>query len=286
MTTKVLSALALTCFVAVAQDTKPAPGEDLRVMTYNLRYASASSPNAWADRRPLMRELLQQAAPDIIGTQEGLYQQLKDIAADLPGYDWIGVGRDDGKQKGEFMAVFYRQDRLRPMETNYFWLSDTPEVPGSTTWGNKNRRMVTRIKFLDLKTRREFQLLDTHFDHEVQLAREKSAQLVRKRVEELPAGLPLLLLGDFNAAAGSNRAYHLLTDDGFFRDTWPLAKARVNEGSGTFNGFRAIPQNGQRIDWILLRGKAVIEREEILTFSRDGRFPSDHCPVMAVLHWE
>ena len=221
-----------------------------------------------------------------MGTQEGLYQQLQDIASDLPGYDWVGVGRDDGRRKGEFMAVFYRKSRLQPMETNHFWLSDTPEMAGSTTWGNQNRRMVTRIKFLDLITKKEFQLLNTHFDHEVQAAREKSAALVRKRIETLPAGMPLLLIGDFNAAAGSNRAYRQLTDDGFLSDTWGLAKERVNEGCGTFNNFKAVPQNVQRIDWILLRGRAVVDREEILTFSRDGRFPSDHCPVMAVLHLE
>ena len=75
-----------------------------------------------------------------------------------------------------------------------------------------------------------------------------------------------------------------LTDTGFFADTWKLAKERRNEAFATFNGFRALPQDGRRIDWILVRGKAKVDSEEILTFSREGKFPSDHCPVMAELH--
>ena len=264
----------------------PSPKDELQVMTYNLRFASTNRPNAWPDRRPLIRELVQSASPDIIGTQEGLFGQLNDMAVDLPDYTWIGVGRDDGHEKGEFMAVFYRKSRLQPLSTNYFWLSDTPEVPGSTTWGNKNRRMVTTLKFHDRAANKDFYLLDTHFDHEVQIAREKSAELVRKRVEGLGTNLPILLIGDFNAAAGKNKAWHQLADDHFFTDTWDIAKERLGDGLGTFNGFKAVPTNSVRIDWILARGKVSVDREEILTFSRDGKFPSDHCPVMARLRFE
>jgi len=259
------------------------PDGTLCVMTYNLRFASATPPDAWPDRRPLMQELIRKISPDVMGTQEGLFGQVKDIAADLPGYEWIGVGRDDGKEQGEFMAVFYRKARLEPLATNYYWLSDTPEVAGSTTWGNKNRRMVTTVKFRDLQTHQEFHLLDTHFDHQVQMAREKSAELVRKRVADLKPTLPVLLIGDFNAAAGQNKAYHLLVDDGFFADTWKLARERRGEGLGSFNGFKAVPTNNVRIDWILARGKVEVDSEAIDTFSRDGKFPSDHCPVIARL---
>ena len=139
------------------ETNRHAPGT-LCVMTYNLRFASPVPPNAWPQRRPIMRELIQNVSPDLIGTQEGLHHQLQDMASDLPTYDWIGVGRDDGLEKGEFMAVFYRKKRLEPMTTNYFWLSDTPEVAGSSTWGNKNRRMVTTVKFRDLQTKQEFYL--------------------------------------------------------------------------------------------------------------------------------
>jgi len=254
----------------------------LCVMTYNLRYANENPSEAWSKRRPLMRELIQGISPDVIGTQEGLYRQLKDISADLPHFDWLGLGRDGGS-RGEFMAVFFRRARLEPLVFDHFWLSDTPNVVGSSTWGNSNRRMVTWVKFRDRATEKEFYLFNTHFDHEVQVAREKSAELMRQRVAALDTKLPVLLIGDFNAAAGHNKAYDLLTGDGFFADTWMLAKERRGEGLGTFNGFRAVPKNGQRIDWILARGNVEVSAEEIVTFSKAGQFPSDHCPVVGWL---
>ena len=255
----------------------------LCVMSYNLRFASPNPPNAWPVRRPLVKEVIQSISPDVIGTQEGVYHQLKDIATDLPGYAWLGVGRDDGREAGEFMAVFYRTNRLQPLSTNHYWLSDTPEVAGSTTWGNQNRRMVTTVKFRDLNRQSEFYFLNTHFDHAIQLAREKSADLVRQRVQQLGVSLPIVLVGDFNAAAGTNKAYLRLTRDEFFKDTWLLARERRNEGIATFNGFEGIRQQGPRIDWILLRGDAVVEKAEIVTFARGNQFPSDHFPVVAWL---
>lgn len=280
------SAFRLCCLVAVLITLPPmiasAATSNLCVMTYNLRYASPTGPNAWPQRRPLMRELIQTIAPDVMGTQEGLYQQLKDLASDLPDYDWIGLGRDGGS-RGEFMAVFYRKARLEPLAYDHFWLSDTPAVIASTTWSNSNRRMVTWIKFRDRATQQEFFFFNTHFDHQIQAAREKSAELVRGRIAELDTKLPVLLVGDFNAAAGKNRAYEILTRDNFLTDTWLTARERQGEGLGTFNNFRGISTNGIRIDWILSRGDVTAEKIEIVTFQRDGQFPSDHFPVMAKL---
>ncbi len=261
---------------AHAEDsTNPPP---LCVMTYNLRFASPNPPNAWPTRRPLVREVIQSIAPDVMGTQEGVYAQLKDLAADLPEFEWIGLGREGGS-KGEFMAVFYRKARLEPLAFDHFWLSDTPDVIGSTTWGNSNRRMVTWIKFRDRATSDEFFLFNTHFDHQIQLAREKSAELVRQRVTALDTKLPVILIGDFNAAAETNQAYLVLTADKFFSDAWLSARERRGEGVGTFNDFKAAVPNGPRIDWVLTRGEVVVDRAEIPTFSRNGQFPSDHFPV-------
>lgn len=266
-----------------AQTTEKSLSGSLCVMTYNLRYASTNPPNAWPQRHPLMRELIQSISPDVMGTQEGLYEQLKDLAADLtPDYDWIGLGREGGS-RGEFMAVFYRKARLEPLAFDHFWLSDTPEVIGSATWGNSNRRMVTWIKFRDRQTRQNFYFFNTHFDHQIQTAREKSAELVRHRIAKLGTKLPVLLVGDFNAAAGKNKAYEILTQDGFLKDTWQTARQRSGEGIGTFNDFKAIQPDGPRIDWILSRGDVTAEKIEIVTFQRDGQFPSDHCPVVAKL---
>jgi endonuclease/exonuclease/phosphatase family metal-dependent hydrolase len=282
----ILLASVLSSSLELSAAESPGPEGTLCVVTYNLRFASATPPNAWPDRRPLMRDLIQKISPDVMGTQEGLAHQLKDIAEDMPGYSWVGVGRDDGQDRGEFMAVFYRKARLQPLTTNYYWLSDTPEVPGSSTWGNQNRRMVTTLNFRDLQTRQEFYLLDTHFDHQIQMAREKSADLVRQRVTALNTTLPVLLIGDFNATAGQNKAYHTLVDDGFFVDTWKIARERHGEGLASFNGFKGIQTNSVRIDWILARGKMTVDSETIDTFSRDGKFPSDHFPVIARLRFE
>jgi endonuclease/exonuclease/phosphatase family metal-dependent hydrolase len=278
----VACAAGLFPFRALAQTaTIGAPGT-LTVMSYNLKFGSTNPPNAWPQRRPLMRELIEKVAPDVFGTQEGLYAQLQDMAADLPTFQWIGVGRDGGS-RGEFMAVFYRTAQLEPLAFDHFWLSDTPEVIGSKTWGPKLARMVTWVKFRDRQTRQEFFFVNTHFDHQVQAAREKSAQLVRERVAEFDPKLPVLLVGDFNAAAGSNKAYVMLTEDKFFTDTWTTARERVNDGIGSFNGLKALQKGGARIDWILSRGDVAADRIEIVTFSRDGQFPSDHCPVVAKL---
>lgn len=277
---------ALLCAAgqAVAQ-TPPShntSGAPLTVMSYNLKFASTNPPNAWPVRRPLVREVIQQQSPDVFGTQEGLYEQLKDIAADLPEYNWISLGREGGS-RGEFMAVFYRKARLEPLAFDHFWLSDTPEVIGSHTWGGKWPRMVTGVKFLDRQMQQEFFLWNTHFANDSQAAREKSAKLVRERVAALDTKLPLILTGDFNAAAGTNQAYHTLTRDGFFADTWMTAKARKGEGLNTSNGFQAIRRNGVRIDWILTRGDFTVDSIEIVTFSRAGQFPSDHFPVVSRL---
>ena len=273
---------SLLQFRATAQTASNAAPGTLTVMTYNLKFASSNPPNAWPQRRPLMRELIEKLAPDVFGTQEGLYGQLQDLAADLPAFQWIGLGRDGGS-RGEFSAVFYRPERLEPLAFDHFWLSDTPEVIGSKTWGPKLPRMVTWVKFRDRQTKQEFMFVNTHLDHQVQEAREKGARLIRERVAAFEAKLPVLLVGDFNADAGKNKAYGILTDGKFFTDTWTTARERVNEGIGTFNGFKAIEKGGPRIDWILSRGDVVVDRSEIATFTRDGQFPSDHCPLVAKL---
>jgi endonuclease/exonuclease/phosphatase family metal-dependent hydrolase len=262
-------------------DTSSEPLQ-LCVASVNLRYASTQRPNSWTERRPVMRDCLRELAPDLIGTQEGLHAQLLDLATDLPDYDWIGTGRDGGNN-GEFMAIFYKRDRFEPLATNHFWLSDTPEVVASSTWSNACKRMVTWVRFREKPSGREFYFWNTHLDHEVELARQKSADLIRQRISELPQDIPVLLTGDFNCAGGNSRAYDILVKEGGLADTWRLAEERVNERLNTFNGFRPPQTNGVRIDWILARGDVSVDKAEIVTFSRDGQFPSDHFPIVTWL---
>lgn len=282
----VVANLTAVLLFGMTSETGAAEGPvALTVTTYNLRYASPTSPNSWPERRPVMKELIRQLDPDVMGTQEGVYEQLKDLHSDFPQYDWIGLGREGGS-RGEFMAVFYRPDRLEPLEYDHYWLSDTPEVIGSSTWGNANRRMVTWIRFLDKQAGRQFYLANTHFDHEIQEAREKSAALVADRSKRFKPELPVLLIGDFNAGAGNNKVYEILVEHGPYKDAWNTADQRRGEGLNTFNGFHPGPhRGGRRIDWILYRGDLKVESIEINDFQRDGQYPSDHFPVTAVMQF-
>ncbi len=257
------------------------PGRVMSVMTYNLRYASAKPPNSWPERRPVMKALLREHSPDVIGTQEGVYAQLKDLLSDLPEYDWVGLGRDGGS-RGEFMAVLFKRDRFEPLEFDHYWLSDTPLIMGSTTWGNTNRRMVTWVLFKDKADGRRFYFINTHFDHQIQAAREKSARMVLERAKLLPEKVPTLLVGDFNAEAKANPAYDILVGDQSFEDSWYAAAQRRNEDSNSFNNFDLnAPRQGKRIDWILFRGKVLVEMSEVIDFSQKGQLPSDHNAIVA-----
>lgn len=258
------------------------PGRPLRVMSFNLRFASTAEPNSWAARRPVMRQLLRRERPHVLGTQEGLYRQLRDIEADLgPSYDWIGTGRAGGS-RDEFMAVFYDTRRLAPLEYDHFWLSDTPDVIASNTWGNAHIRMVTWVRFRDLRAGgREFRVLDTHLDNASRYARERAAALIAERVGEPARPLPVIVTGDFNVAAHGDPVYDTMLGAGLV-DTWDAATER-GEAYGTFHGYRPLVPGGARIDWILATPGVTVHRASVNTFAVDGRFPSDHLPVQATL---
>ena len=282
-----LSAIPLIAAApALSSRADDAGGKGLRVMTYNLRYASMKGSEAWPDRRPAMKALLKQQAPDVMGTQEGVYHQLRDLAADLPEYDWIGTGRDGGS-RGEFMAIYYRRERFEPLAYDHFWLSDTPEVIASSTWGNTNRRMVTSVRFKDRRSDKVFRLWNTHLDHALQHAREKAAELIKTRLAKMPSNEPVILMGDFNAEATRNPVYDTLTQGIGFTDSWFAAAQRKNETLNSFNGFAKPVFNSARIDWILYRGDAeVTSAEVVVDGSPEGRQPSDHHPVLARMTWK
>ncbi|GAA3501675.1 endonuclease/exonuclease/phosphatase family protein [Streptomyces prasinosporus] len=258
------------------------PGRPLEVMSFNLRFASAAEPGSWAVRRPVMRRLLRRERPHVIGTQEGLYQQLRDIEADLgPSYDWIGTGREGGS-RDEFMAVLYDTRRLVPLEYDHFWLSDTPDVIASNTWGNAFVRMVTRVRFRDLRADgREFHVLNTHLDNASRYARERAAALVADRVGGLARSAPVVVTGDFNVPAHGDPVYDTLLGAGLV-DTWDAADER-GEPYGTFHGYRPPVPGGARIDWILATSGTAVHRARVNTFAVAGQFPSDHLPVQASL---
>lgn len=256
----------------------------VKAMTYNLRYAGAQPPHAWPDRRPLMQALIAREAPDVIGTQEGLHQQLRELAAGLPDYEWIGLGRGGGS-KDEFAAIFYRRDRFEPVAFDHFWLSDSPGTVGSITWGHVHRRMTTWVRLRERTTGREFEVWNTHFDHEIEKARQKSAALIRNRIALTDPAVPLILMGDFNCAASGSRAHEILTREAGLVDTWDAAPQRTNADLNTFNGFEPPLREGMRIDWILARRPAAVETAGIVDYEGFAEFPSDHFPVTATVRF-
>lgn len=284
---------------AAAADTtdgQTAPGE-LRVMTFNLRYGTApDGENAWERRRELLAETIRAFQPDVLGTQECLAGQAEFLRGALPGYGCVGVGRDDGQLAGEMCAIFYREDRFRLAAVGHFWLSETPEVAGSRGWDAALPRLVSWAKLCARDdTLRTLVCLNTHFDHVGEAARLASARLLRARARAVAGGAPAIVLGDFNAPADTGRPgpYAALlglgegaeeTEGGLaLRDVYRrLHPPRSDEA--TFHGFTG-GRDGARIDWILATPDWTPVAAAIDRTARDGRWPSDHFPVTAVLRW-
>lgn len=245
-------------------------------MTYNLRYAERSGPDAWAVRRPLVAELLRRTAPDIVGTQEGRFGQLRHVVADSERYEWIGTGRDGGG-RGEFCAVLYDPAKLQPVDYNHFWLSETPDTVGSIApeWGNRLARMATWVRFR-LPDETELVWLNTHLDHKAEVARERGAALIAERLADVDG--PVVVAGDFNDAPGSP-AHRALLDAGF-ADAWTAAGRAEH---GTYGGWRAPRPGGTRIDWVLTRGPVIVWDAGICDYHDGERWPSDHVPVTVTL---
>ncbi|MGK6319748.1 endonuclease/exonuclease/phosphatase family protein [Sphingomonas sp. DT-204] len=273
-------AIAAVWLLAAPVLAQPSPGE-LRVMSFNVRYGTADDgPNDWAHRRDILVETIRAEHPDVIGTQELLKDQADYIVAKLPDYTWFGIDRRGG-HGDEHMGVFYRRDRLKLIEQGNFWLSDTPSVPGSISWGHPLPRMVTWGVF-ETKDGKRFRLLNTHFPYraEDELAREKAAKLIADHLRQLDHGGPVILTGDFNTDI-SSQAHAILVK--VLADAW---QTTAHTGPvGTFHGFKGEPGGADRIDWILSYGFTV-KRVATLTTNRNGRYPSDHFPVVADMSLE
>jgi endonuclease/exonuclease/phosphatase family metal-dependent hydrolase len=265
--------------VALALASLCSPAETLRVMTFNVRYPNpGDGANTWPARRDLLAETIRARRPDLIGTQELFYEQGQYIVEKLPEYAWFGLSRR-GNHEDEHMGVFYLKNRLRVVESGDFWLSITPEKPGSISWNMTLPRMVTWAVFEVIGTGKRFRYFNTHFAHrrEDEAARLKSAQLIACRLELLDADEPVVLTGDFNAPAGGavHEAFTRL-----LRDAWIEAAERKGPAD-TFHGFTGKPRPG-RIDWILFRAPWKVRSAETITDRKGDIFPSDHFPVMAV----
>ncbi len=250
----------------------------LRVMSFNVRLpVESDGPNRWEARRALAAKTIRDADPDVIGTQELHKPQGDYLVSQLPDFAWFGTSRR-GDHSDEHMGVFYRRDRLRVLESGDFWLSDTPEVAGSISWGHPLPRMVTWALFQRIADGRRFYLFNTHLPYreEDEDARTRGARLLVSRIAALPSDVPVVVTGDFNATPGSP-THAAATST--LRDAWTVAAQRSGP-EGTFHGFTGQPD--QRIDWVLVRGFEVLSATTLDT-NEAGRYPSDHFPLLVEL---
>jgi endonuclease/exonuclease/phosphatase family metal-dependent hydrolase len=281
--------LAAGCSASMRTDRDPTASADpLRVMTFNIRYDNArDGVNAWPNRKDWVASLIRFHAADAVGVQEALLRQLADLDARLPGWSRVGVGRADGREAGEFSAILYRTDRLELLESGTFWLSPTPEVAGSKGWDAAIERIATWARFRDRRTGCRYLHVNTHFDHIGEQARQESARLIRRRVPTLAGGLPVIVTGDLNSLPSSG-AYRIFTRDTIPDAIAPLADAYAVSRTGhygpssSWTEFKAIDP-GHRIDYLMVSPGIEVLSHGVLTDSWDGRFPSDHMPVLAAV---
>lgn len=279
----------LLLFIFLLACDRAVPNSHLQVMTFNIRLNLASDgENAWPHRKEMATSMIRFYAPDIFGVQEALLDQVTDLEARLPEYGWIGVGRDDGKKAGEFMAIYYLKERFQVLEQATFWLSETPDKPGKG-WDAAYMRIVTWARFKDQQTGKEFFHFNTHFDNQGEIARQESARLLLAKIHAIAAGEAVILTGDFNADPQS-RPYHILTDgidgEGFMLlDSKEASQLPHHGSSRTFNGFdlESLTTEAGPIDYIFVQNQIKVLKHATLTDSFNGFFPSDHMPVYAEL---
>ncbi|HIG27034.1 MAG TPA: endonuclease/exonuclease/phosphatase family protein [Verrucomicrobiales bacterium] len=269
------------------QKSKVAP--PIKVMSFNIRYGKAKDgENHWKNRFYLVAETIKMFDPDLLGTQEVLKFQAEFLQELLPEYSFHGVGRQDGTDKGEYVPVMYKKDRFQLNDSGHFWLSETPDIPGSKSWDSSLPRMASWVILNDLKNGgATFAFGNTHFDHRGRTARLESARLIRERIEQaMDEDFPVILTGDFNTTedllpyevlmTGSEGNRVPLLDS--FRQTHP--ERSPNESSTSrWIGNR----KGNRIDWILHTEEFTTLQSVINYTNEKGRYPSDHYPVQAIL---
>lgn len=256
--------------------------EPITVMSYNIRLdTSADGINAWPYRKDAVAQMIgPKYDGDIIGLQEVLKRQLDDIQARLPDYAWVGVGRDDGRDRGEYSPIFYRTDRFRLLATNTFWLSETPELPGSRSWDAAITRVVTWARFEDLSSGGQLMFFNTHFDHRGEQARVESSQLLLNRLVGIAGGTPFILTGDLNVQE-SEQAYKVLADSNLLDDARYVSETGHQGPTASFNDWETLRPAESRIDYIFVGSGIRVLNHRILDDRYDGRFPSDHLPVVS-----
>jgi endonuclease/exonuclease/phosphatase family metal-dependent hydrolase len=279
--------LLACCLLTAAPDAARADdGMQIKVMTFNIRCNTViDGPNRWPHRREMAADLVRRFKGDFVGLQEAEPDQIADLVKSLPEYHWLGRSREADTTTGEASPIFYRHKRWRldPDHNGTFWLSDTPEKPGSKTWGNACPRIVTWGRFIEEKTGRGVYVYNTHLDHISEPSRQKSAAFLARRIAERKRADPVIVTGDFNSGESSAAIGHLtgkrLGSPVMLVDTFRVLHPDEKQ-VGTFHGFRG-GTKGAKIDYILAPPGTNVLAAEILRENHDGRYPSDHYPVAA-----
>lgn len=276
--------IRLTFLTALAVSITSVAQDYLNVMTFNIRLNTPQdSLNAWPHRSANVVSQIQFHETHILGVQEALLDQMQDLDRSLTKFKYVGVGREDGKQKGEYSAIFYDTTRLQSLQTQTFWLSETPQVPGSKGWDAALARIVTWARFRDRKTKKEFYVFNTHFDHIGQVARAESSKLLMKFAAQIAGTMPYIVTGDFNANPTQEPIQLLINpkDPLHLVDTKSISASPHYGPLGTFNGFHPKEINDHPIDHIFIKHGVKVLQHATLSQTWQGRFSSDHFPVFA-----
>lgn len=274
----ILSLVLICGFTALSH------AQQLTVGTYNVRYDnSGDTGNLWVDRAPIITALLRFHDFDVFGTQEALKNQLDDISKALPQYERYGLGRDDGKEKGEHAAIFFRKDRFKLLDKGNFWLSETPDKPSLGWDATCCNRIASWVYLQDINTKKKFYFFNAHYDHQGVQARNESSKLILRKIKEIAGKEPAILTGDFNGGHASDW-YLAIANSGLLKDTYK-AVAHPYASNGSFNGFKQQSDNNEIIDHIFVTNGFKVDKWGILTDTYHGKFPSDHFPVLAELRY-
>ena len=276
--------LAMLALLAVALGRRlPIQPSPIRVLSYNIRYDNPQDgPNAWPNRKWAVAKVIRHEA-DIAGLQEVLLHQLQYLANDLPEFEWYGVGRDDGHQRGEYAPIFFRRDRFAAIDAGEFWLSETPDDAGSVGWDAAAPRIVTWLQLYDRSRGTLLYVFNTHWDHVGEQARIESAALLAAQIAELKASVPCILTGDFNCLHDSQPLQTLRSVDNSpvrsLIEAGQEAQRRDGPGS-TWNGFQALVP-GRQIDFVFVDRGTTVHSYRVLDPRANDGFASDHLPVAA-----
>ena len=270
--------LSIAMLLAVVDDVQ---GEiRVKALSFNIRYGKADDgDNSWPMRKAMVFGIIKSSGADFCGLQEALRFQLDEVHGAVGGYGECGVGRDDGKTKGEYSPILFRKDRWKLDRCETRWLSDTPLVPNSTDWGNKISRIVTWARFTEQSSGKVVFVFNTHFDHQSQPSREKSGQALARLIAREADGRSIVVMGDLNAGEHNSAVTALKGGSIPLVDTFRVIQPTAQR-VGTFNGF-AGRTDGEKIDYIFVPASATVTAAAIDHTNTDSRYPSDHFPVSA-----